>query len=88
MGWAFFFLFVVLKLPVVAAFWLIWWAIRSEPTVTDDVAGDDGGGGRCPRLRRGRRPRPRSPRRGPHAASAPEPPRRVRSARGRSLARR
>ena len=88
MGWAFFFLFVVLKVPVVAAFWLIWWAVRAEPVVTDDGSTDGGGGGRCPRHRRGRWPRPPAPRRGPHAAASPQPPRRVRVLHARALARR
>jgi hypothetical protein len=79
-GWTFFFMFVVLKVPVVAAFWLVWWAIRSEPAPTDDAPTDGGGGSR-------HRPKPRSPRprRGPHAVAAPPAPRRVRIARGRPL---
>jgi hypothetical protein len=64
--WAIFFLLVVLKIPVFAALWLVWWASKT-PDPETDAAGGDGGGGF------NRRPRqpilPRGPRRGPaHAA--------------------
>ena len=82
MGWTIFFLFVVLKLPVFAAFWLIWYATRPVPAepVDERSGGGDGGSGH----RRPRRPRP--PRRGPHAEPPPPAPRRVR-AEGRTLVR-
>jgi hypothetical protein len=65
------YLFVFLKLPILAACLLIWWAVRQEPGYADD---SDGGG---------RRPRPHpapklphAPRRGPHhEAALPSPPR-------------
>jgi len=88
MEWTMLYLFVALKVPIVAAVWLIWWAVRAtdEPV---DVPGDDGG--LRPR-RHPRRPLPRPPRRGPHGSGAPLPPPRVRpvrpvSARGRTLQR-
>ncbi|MBA3840179.1 MAG: hypothetical protein H0X55_07805, partial [Thermoleophilaceae bacterium] len=37
-GWAFVFMMVGLKIPLIALLWLVWWAARSEP-------GDDEGGG-------------------------------------------
>jgi hypothetical protein len=66
------YLFVALKLPILAACWVIWWAVHQEPEYPEDS--DDGGGGR-------RRPHPapklpHAPRRGPHKEAAlPAPPR-------------
>ena len=52
-----FFLLVVLKIPVLGALWLIWWA--SKAPQPEGMGEDDGGGfGR-------HRPQPRRPR-GPH----------------------
>ena len=61
-----FFLGVVLKIPIFAALYLIYWAARAEPEV--DAATDDGDHG----FRRWRTdpPAPRGPRRGPHAPDA------------------
>jgi hypothetical protein len=73
MGWTMLYLFVALKLPIVAAGWLIWWAVRQEPDLAED-RGDGGSRTRphpVPRL-------PRSPRRGPHGDAAAPPPPRVR----------
>jgi hypothetical protein len=78
MDWStFVWMFVVLKIPIIAALWLIWWAIQ-EP---EPVAGDDSDGGGSDRHHR-REPRhPRPPRRGgPHAMPVPDPPARVRTA--------
>jgi hypothetical protein len=68
------YLFVFLKLPVIALCWLLWWAIKQEPGYEDS---DGGGGGR-------RRPHPvpklpHAPRRGPHRDPAPPSPARVRT---------
>jgi hypothetical protein len=86
MGWTMLYLFVALKIPIVAAIWLVWWAIKQEPEPSEDVR-EDGGAARkrphpIPRL-------PRSPRRGPHGEAQPLAPPRVRPvrARGRDLAR-
>jgi hypothetical protein len=74
MGWAMLYLFVALKIPIVAACWIIWWAVKQEPDYTGE---DDGGSGTrerphpVPRL-------PRTPRRGPHGDEAPAAPPRVR----------
>lgn len=70
-----FFLLVVLKIPVLGALWLIWWAAKApEP----ETGGTGGGGGDFDR--RPRRPiLPRGPRRGPAHAACGE--RRLRSRR-------
>lgn len=74
MGWAFVYMFVILKIPVAAAIWLVWWASR-EPEAAPESGGGGGGGGR----RDHPRPRPpRPPRRGPHAEPAPRAPSRIR----------
>lgn len=59
------FMGLILKIPIVAAFWLLWWAIRSEPDLAEAPEQDDGG----QRRRYRRQPkRPGGPRRGgPHA---------------------
>jgi hypothetical protein len=78
--WGIFWLAVVLKIPIVALLYIVWWAIKQEPV--EDGGPDDGGWGN----RRHRNPRirpPRGPRRGPHAEPPPRPPDRVRVARGR-----
>ena len=60
---------LILKIPVAAACWLIWYAIRSEPDPVEAAEeSDDPGRGR---FRREPKPkRPRGPRRGPHAPDA------------------
>jgi hypothetical protein len=74
--WTIFWLGLVLKIPIVALLWIVWWAIRAEPI---PEAGPGGGGSdRKHRGPRGRPPRP--PRRGPHAEPAPRAPKRVRVA--------
>jgi hypothetical protein len=72
MGWTMLYLFVALKVPLLVACLIIWWAVRQEP----DYAGEGEGGGRVrphpvPRL-------PRAPRRGPHGGQAFASPPRVR----------
>jgi hypothetical protein len=80
--WAFFWLAVVLKIPIFALLYIVWWAIR-EPEVEAEPADEGGGSDRHGHGPRTRPPRP--PRRGPHADPAPRPPERVR-AKGRKLA--
>jgi hypothetical protein len=53
-GWTLFFMVVILKIPLIAALWLIWYAIKAEP-VPDEEAD---GGPRGPRRNPPRRPRP------------------------------
>lgn len=73
-AWTFVWMMVVLKIPVGAALWLVWWASRApEP---DAEPGDE------PRRPRRDHPRPRRPgppRRGPHAGASPHPPARIRT---------
>ena len=69
--WPIFFLAVVLKIPVLASMWLVYWAAKQhdEPEAATDE--DSGGFKRRPRPKL-----PRGPRRGPHgggAAAAPAP---------------
>ena len=76
-------MFVVLKIPILAALWLIWYAVQEpEPAAdeSDERGGSDREGGPVPR-------KPRPPRRGPHGAPPPAPPSRVRSDPGRKLRR-
>jgi hypothetical protein len=75
-GWTFFYMFVVLKIPIIAALYLIWWAVRAEPEPADEEPRE--------RLHRGPdhpfRPRhPSPPRRGPHAEPQPPSPKRTRA---------
>jgi hypothetical protein len=78
-GWTMLFMFVALKVPILLAGGLIWWAVRQEPDYSDD---SDGGGGRprphpAPKL-------PHAPRRGPHREPAPPSPPRVRTVTARA----
>ena len=60
-GWTIFYMVVILKIPMVAALWLVWWAIKSEPAPEEETGEDRG-------PRRTRPPLPRWPRRGPRPA--------------------
>ncbi len=67
-GWLpIFFLLVVLKIPVLGALWLVWWASREpEPETTEDDSGNGFNRWRPqPTL-------PRGPRRGPSQAACGE----------------
>jgi hypothetical protein len=80
LGWAFFYLMVVLKIPIVLLGYIVWKAIHAVPEAEPEETPADGGGGTS----HPREPKPRPPRRGPHGEPLPLPPQRVR-ARGRSL---
>lgn len=70
MGWTFFWMMVVLKIPVVALLYLVWWAVHQ----TDEAEPSDGGDGGVRPPARPRGPsRPRT--RGPHGDPALIPPR-------------
>jgi hypothetical protein len=75
----FIYMMFVLKIPIVALLWIVWWAIHqtAEPEVGDP---DDGGTKHSPQPRR---PRPHSPRRGPHGDGPPAAPARVRAGHSR-----
>jgi hypothetical protein len=86
MGWTFVWLMVVLKIPIIALFWLVYWSVKQAP----DGVEDQGEGGSKkpvePKLDPPKRPR----RRGPHGDPAlPAPPRARKpvKARGRELKR-
>jgi hypothetical protein len=82
--WTFIWLMVLLKIPIVAMYLLIRWAVR-EPEVEGSEDGGIGPRSRPLHPHRPRSPLPRSPRRGPHGDPMPAAPRRVRAvvARGR-----
>jgi hypothetical protein len=78
--WAIFWLALVLKLPIAALLYIVWWAVR-EPPAPEPGDGDGGSrrDGHHPRLRP-----PEPPRRGPHANPRPHSPERVRGVSGRT----
>jgi hypothetical protein len=75
---------VVLKLPIVAALLLVWYAVREPNPALDE---DPGSGGGSDRHRGGGPRHPRPPRRGPHGTPPPTPPLRMRTVAGRRLTR-
>lgn len=78
--WAMFWLILVMKIPIAALLYIVWWALRDPPLPGADPG--DGGGGISldphPRIHP-----PQPPRRGPHAGPPPSPPRRTRVAQRR-----
>jgi hypothetical protein len=77
--WTFIWLMVFLKIPIVALFLIVRWAVRATPDV---APGQDGGIGPRPRPLHPHHPRarlPRAPRRGPHGEPSPPSPQRVRA---------
>jgi hypothetical protein len=82
LSWGFIWLMLVLKIPIVALLWLVWWAVRAAPEQEPAARDDDGGIRSAPR--HPRRPFPRTPRRGPHGDPAPLPPPRVRTVQARA----
>jgi len=78
--WTFIWLMVFLKIPIVALFLIVRWAVGQTP---EAAPGENGGIGPRPRPRHPHHPRsrrPRPPRRGPHGSPAPMPPSRIRTA--------
>jgi hypothetical protein len=86
--WTFIWLMVLLKIPIVALFLLIRWAVR-EPEVETSEDGGDGPLSRPRHPHHPRSPLPRAPRRGPHGDPMPASPARIRAvvARGRLVQR-
>ena len=82
--WIFIFMMVVLKIPILMLFYIVWWAVKQTPDEAEQP-GTGGGGSRRPPRSPG--PLQRGPRRGPHNAGAPAAPLRVRpvKARGRRV---
>jgi hypothetical protein len=78
-AWTFIWLMFLLKIPVVALFLIVRWAVRQT---TEPAGGEDGGVGPRPQPHHPHHPRtrrPRPPRRGPHGEPALPAPRRVRT---------
>lgn len=67
---------VVLKVPIAALLYIVWWAVHQTP---DEEPQPEAGDGGSRRQAHPRGPLPRTPRRGPHGAPAPAPPARTRS---------
>jgi hypothetical protein len=88
-AWTFIWLMVFLKIPIVALFLIVRWAVRQTP---EEATGEDGGIGPPNRPLHPLHPRarlPRAPRRGPHGDAPLVPPARVRTvmARGKLMQR-
>ena len=62
-GWTLFYMIVILKIPMIAALWLVWWAIKQEPDPEESTGEDRGPRRKLP-------PLPRWPRRGPAGGGA------------------
>ncbi|MGD0453180.1 MAG: hypothetical protein ABSB69_06245 [Solirubrobacteraceae bacterium] len=76
--WTFIWLMVILKIPILALFGIVRWAVRQTP---ETEPGRDGGIGPRQLPLHPHHPRsrlPRAPRRGPHGDPAPAAPRRTR----------
>jgi hypothetical protein len=77
--WTFIWLMVLLKIPIVALFLIVRWAVGQTPEIASE---EDGGIGRPVRPHGPSHPRarlPKTPRRGPHGEPAPASPARVRA---------
>jgi len=80
----FIYMMFVLKIPIVALLWIVWWAIHQTPE-PQSTGHDDGGTKPTPHPHS---PLPHVPRRGPHGDPPPPAPARVRvPARARSISR-
>ena len=75
-AWGLIWLMLVLKIPIAALLYLVYWAVKQdgEPIVDD---GEGNGGQRRDVGPRNRPPQP--PRRGPHGDPAPQSPERTRT---------
>jgi hypothetical protein len=77
MEWGFIWLMLVLKIPLIGAFWIVWWAIHAVDDPADASESDGGQGDISPPSA----PRPQAPprARGPHGDPLPPSPARVRA---------
>jgi hypothetical protein len=78
MSATFFFIMVVLKIPIVLLFSIVWWAIKSTPD-NEAPPVDEDGGTKDPERPHRRPRRPRPPRRGPHGDPPVPAPARTRT---------
>jgi hypothetical protein len=79
-AWGFIWLMLILKIPIAALLYLVYWAVKQ----TDEPVVDEGDGGGGQPIDTGPRVRPpQPPRRGPHGDPAPAAPQRTRPARPR-----
>ncbi len=77
MSATFFFIMVVLKLPIALLLYIVWWAVHAVPE--NEAPGvDEDGGTKQPTRAHPRPHRPRPPRRGPHGDPPAPPPARTR----------
>lgn len=82
----FIYLMFVLKLPIAAMLYIVWYAVKAVPEPDAQAqAGDDEGDGGSKVERHPRPSTPPRPRRGPHGGPSPTTPKRTRRvvARGR-----
>lgn len=77
MTWGFIWLMLVLKLPIAALLWLVWWAVHQDAEPEAGGSDEDGGTKVDPHERHAPPKPPRFPRRrGPHGGpTLPAPPR-------------
>ena len=76
--WGFIWLMIVLKIPIVALLYLVWWAVHQVPEPVSESEDGEGGLGQPHPHRPVKGPdRPR--RRGPHGDPAPPAPARTRA---------
>jgi hypothetical protein len=73
----FIWMMVILKIPIAALLWLVWWSSKAPEPEDQEPARVDAPPVPGPDRDSPRRPRP--PRRGPHGEPAPSPPSRVRA---------
>ncbi len=73
----FIYMMLVLKIPICAMLYIVWWAVKATPESESDGTDEDGGTKRYPHGPRP--PRNPRPRRGPHAEPPPRSPARTRS---------
>jgi hypothetical protein len=77
-AWGIVWLALIMKIPIVALLYLVWWAIKDPPVEAVDES-EGGSPDRDPRPHPRDRP-PHPPRRGPHGPPEPAAPARVRVA--------
>jgi hypothetical protein len=67
MAWTLVYMILILKIPMAAALYIVWWAVKQEPEPEEGLADDSPGPRRRPPMR------PRWPRRGPFGGAGRRP---------------